>query len=100
MFCGLEGQEKSPRYLPPPSLRSVPISSLVEVTWTLSVALAFELVASTRNCLFPAEYSATCTDTVSVAGGVGVGVGVGVGAGAGAAVTVNVAVRVTPPNAA
>ena len=87
MFCGLEDHEKSPRYRPPPSLRSVPIKALLEVTCTLKLALELELVASTRNCRLPVEYSATWTATVSVEGG-GVGVRVGVAVGAAGAVGV------------
>lgn len=44
---GFGDQEKSPRYLPTPSLRNVPIKAFVEVTWTYNVALEFVLVAST-----------------------------------------------------
>ena len=76
MFCGLEDQEKSLRYRPPPSFCSVPISVLVEVTNTCSVALALELLASTRSCRLPDAYSATWMATASAAGGVGVRVGV------------------------
>ena len=32
ILCGFVGQENSPRYRPPPSLRKVPISALVELT--------------------------------------------------------------------
>ena len=53
MFCGLLDRENRPLYLPPPSLFSVPMSWLVEVTYTLSTALKLVLVASTRNSLFP-----------------------------------------------
>ena len=81
MFCGLEDQEKSPRYRPPPSLRSVPINWFVAVTKTCMVALALELVASTRNCWLPLAYSASWIATVSPTGGVGVRVGVAVGVG-------------------
>ena len=101
MFCGLEGQEKSPRYRPPPSLRSVPINWFVAVTNTCSVALALELVASTRSCWLPLAYSANWIATVSATGGVGVRVGVAVG-GVGDAGDVGVggsavAVGVAPP---
>src|SRR5215216_7497303 len=78
------------------------MSVFVAVTYTCNVALAFELVASTRNCWLPLAYSATWTATVSATGGVGVRVGVGGGV-VGVAVAsplagcmVSVAVFVTP----
>src|SRR5687768_18614604 len=47
----------------------------VDVTYTDSVALALLPVASTRNWAFPAAYSASWIETVSVARCVGVALG-------------------------
>ena len=65
MLCGLTDQENSPRYLPPPSFESVPISSLVDVTNTRKVAVERVLVASTRSRRLPVSYSARVIVTVS-----------------------------------
>jgi len=83
-------------------LLSVPIRVFVEVTYTLKVALALLLVASTLNRWLPASYSATWIETVSaavvgvregVAEAVLVGVGSAeVGVAVGRAVGVRVAV--------
>ena len=65
MFCGLTDQENSPRYRPPPSFESVPISRLVDVTNTCSVAVERVLVASTRSLRLLTVYSARVIETVS-----------------------------------
>lgn len=65
MFCGLTGQENSPRYLPPPSFDSVPISWLLEVTNACNVAFERVLVASMRSLRLPVSYSARVIVTVS-----------------------------------
>ena len=67
MFCGLTGQEISPRYLPPPSFDSVPISWLLEVTNACNVAFERVLVASMRSLRLPVSYSARVIVTVSAA---------------------------------
>ena len=68
MFCGLTDQLNSRRYFPPPSFVSVPMSWLVEVTKTCSVAFVRVLVASTRSVRFDASYSARVMETVSTDG--------------------------------
>jgi hypothetical protein len=49
----LVDRENRALYLPLPSLLSVPMSWLVEVTYAFSTALELVLVASTRNSLLP-----------------------------------------------
>ena len=68
----------------------------VDVTKTDNVALALLPVASTRNCAFPAEYSASWMEMVSAATVVGVRVFVGEGIVVGVRVAVggNVSVGV------
>src|SRR5262245_24823314 len=92
MFCGLLDRVNRPLYLPPPSLLSVPMSWLVDVTNTFSTAPEPVPVASTRNSLLPLLYSARVMVTVS-GGRVGLAVGVVCGGG-GAAVAVRVALGV------
>jgi hypothetical protein len=57
MFCGFEDTAKSPRYRPP-SFRKVPINAFVEATCTRKDEVELVLLASTRSCLSPEEYSA------------------------------------------
>src|SRR4051794_35977386 len=85
MFCGLLDNVKRPLYLPPPSLLSVPISWLVEVMYTLNVALELVLIASTLNSLLLVAYSTRVMVTESLEVGVGVRVGVDVACGGGGA---------------
>ena len=56
-------------YLPPPLFVNVPIVAPVELTYTVSVAVALVLVASTRSSRSEDLYSARVTETESVVGG-------------------------------
>ncbi len=72
MLCGFVATLKVPEYRPPPLFERTPSTCPLDVTETVSVAVALVLVACTVSSRLELLYSACWMATVSVRDGAGV----------------------------